>query len=555
MDAHVFRRLCDALAPLLVGARLEKIQSPAPDVTVFTLYARQQKRHLVLRAGRRDPFLYISAQRPVVGVSPSAFIMRLRKYCGGRRVAACLPDWTGRRLSLLFQAPASSLPPDLADPASLPPETWLTLDLREGPQLLLGKSPDMSFPEDAVRWPSAEQLSAACEDWRQWPVLTPALRRTLPLLEVLDQAALLADLEYGGGDLFVYRDSLEREQEGASESVLKKGEMEILAWPLPFALCRERTEEAFEDPLEAVATLGGEAVLGAAADKVRSAAALPHEREAARLEKLLQKLEVEERRLRDMAAAQEQGRALQSVLWRYGAEARLSAVETDDATHPCVELDPRLTLSENMQALFHKAARGKRGLEYMVHRRETLAEQLRQVLEAARAAGLGMPVLLPDTLFKGSKKDSRSKGSSGGGPNPQSGQSAQGRWPKGVQPFRSSDGFLILRGRDAKGNGSLLRVASGHDLWLHVDGGPGSHALIRRAFAGQEIPERTLHEAASLAAVKSWQKDSPAAHILCAEARHVKPMRGATPGTVRIDKVALTFRVDIDQGVETALAL
>ena len=539
MDAHVFRRLCDVLSPLLEGGRLEKIQSPAPDVTVFTFYARQRKFHLVLRAGRRDPFLYISSVRPASGVAPSAPIMRLRKYCSGRRVAACLPDWAERRISLLFQSPPASLPPDLANPATLPPETWLTLDLRDGPSLLLGQTPPM--PE-AMRWPAFEELAGACEDWRNWPVLTPALRRTLPLLEPLDQAALLADLETGGGDLFVYRHAEADDDHKA----------EVFAWPLPYALCRERAEESFEDPLEAVAAVGGAVVLGGAAEKTRAAAALPHERETDRLEKLLEKLRHEVTRLQGMEAAREQGLALQAVLWRHGAEARLTEVPTDDPRWPVLPLDVRLSLGENMQALFHQAARGRRGLEHTQRRRATLEGQLQTVREAARAAALGMP-LPAQCLMPHGKNAQRNTGRERQGG--QGDAAAQRQWPRGIQPFRSTDGFLILRGRDAKGNWALLRSAAPHDLWLHVEGGPGSHALIRRAFAGQEIPERTLREAASLAAVKSWQKDNPTALILCAEVRHVKPMRGAAPGTVRVDRVADTFKVDIDAGVEAALAL
>lgn len=548
MDAHVFRRLCEVLPSLLEGARLEKIQSPVADVTVFTFYTHQRKRHLVLRAGRRDPFLYISDVRPVAGAAPSAPTMRLRKYCAGRRVAACLANWAERRLSLLFQSPASSLPPDLADPASLPPETWLTLDLREGASLLLGMSPDLP-PEPC--WPSANELEAACAAWRDWPVLTPALRRTLPLLEPLDQAALLADLEAGGGDLFVYRGSAADDDRQA----------EVFAWPLPYGLCRDRAEQAYEDPLEAVAAVGGAVVLGGAEEKARASAALPHEREAARLEKLLEKLCDEETRLRGMDAAREQGLALQVVLWRHGAEARLAEVATDDPRWPCLPLDPRLNLGENMQALFHKAARGKRGLDHTQRRRALLEAQLQTVHEVARAAALGMPLpaqaLLPQD--KGTPKGQRGKGAGLGagaraGHGMGKGADGQRQWPKGIQPFRSSDGFLILRGRDAKGNWALLRAASPHDLWLHVEGGPGSHAIIRRTFAGQDIPERTQREAASLAAVKSWQKDSPSALILSAEVRHVKPLRGAAPGTVRVDKVVQTFRVDVDAGVEAALA-
>ena len=50
MDCHVFRRLCDELAPALMGCRIEKIHRPAKDVTLFTLYGTGGKRFLFLRA-------------------------------------------------------------------------------------------------------------------------------------------------------------------------------------------------------------------------------------------------------------------------------------------------------------------------------------------------------------------------------------------------------------------------------------------------------------------------------------------------------------------------
>ena len=67
--------------------------------------------------------------------------------------------------------------------------------------------------------------------------------------------------------------------------------------------------------------------------------------------------------------------------------------------------------------------------------------------------------------------------------------------PKQVQAFRSSDGFLILRGRDTRGNALALKLAAPHDYWLHTADGPSAHVIIRRDHAGQEVPERTLREA------------------------------------------------------------
>ena len=202
MDCHVFRRLCDELAPALMGCRIEKIHRPAKDVTLFTLYGTGGKRFLFLRAGRKAPFLFLSTHKIPVGSAPPADIMRLRKYLADRRIIDVLPDWVGRRLYLHVNADT---------------ECWLTLDLREGPSLLFDAPPEPEIPA----WPDPAHWAEACEGdgWRNWPVITPPLRRTLPLLPPDEQAALLLDLEAGGGDLFLYENAA--------------GERELSAWPLP----------------------------------------------------------------------------------------------------------------------------------------------------------------------------------------------------------------------------------------------------------------------------------------------------------------------------------
>ena len=101
-------------------------------------------------------------------------------------------------------------------------------------------------------------------------------------------------------------------------------------------------------------------------------------------------------------------------------------------------------------------------------------------------------------------------------PSPAAPQFRAPELPKNVQPFRSSDGFLLLRGRDAKGNAQLLKLAAPHDLWMHTGGGPGAHILIRRDHAAQEIPSRTISEAAILSVLKSWRKDETQVDVIAA---------------------------------------
>ncbi len=499
MDAHVFRRLGQAIVPILLGARLEKIQSPDDNIYVFTFYAQKSKKHLVLKASRSAPFIYFAKERPTVATSPSAPIMRMRKHCASKRVAFCSVDWLNRKLLLLFSSNAN-------DVASEHIETWLVLDLRTGPSLVLGKCPTLPQEDENLEWPSMS--IGADADWRTWPMLTPSLRRVLPCLDELEQLSLLNDLEAGGGDIFVY---------GQDEKA------ELLAWPLPHELKNGREEKIFEDVVLATSLFGDALVLGLAAKNIRQAVAAPHKREVTRLERLLLKLQDEEIRLNELVALQKQGLAIQDSIWRYDAQAKFASIDSPD--YGVIKLDQRYSLSDNMQMLFHKAGRGRRGLQHLEERRKKLQEQLEDLKGAVDDVLAGGVELNHKTTPKNNR---------------------QINLPKGVEAFPSSDGFIILRGKDAKGNWAALRMASGHDLWMHVDGGPGAHCIIRRHFSGQDVPDTTLHEAARLAAAKSWQQDSPNAQIISAEVRHVKPMRNAAPGTVRIDKVFKAFMVSLE---------
>jgi len=62
-----------------------------------------------------------------------------------------------------------------------------------------------------------------------------------------------------------------------------------------------------------------------------------------------------------------------------------------------------------------------------------------------------------------------------------------------------------------------------------------------------------IYGADKLAACKSWQRDAARARIQYAEVRHVKPMRNAPAGTVRIDKSLPSREVPVDSTLEEKL--
>lgn len=97
--------------------------------------------------------------------------------------------------------------------------------------------------------------------------------------------------------------------------------------------------------------------------------------------------------------------------------------------------------------------------------------------------------------------------------------------------FRSDDGFIIYVGRNNLENDRLtLRTAKGSDYWLHTKNIPGSHVIV--VCEGQTPPDRTLEQAAILAATHSKAADSVQVPVDYAQARYVKKPSGAKPGMV-----------------------
>lgn len=97
--------------------------------------------------------------------------------------------------------------------------------------------------------------------------------------------------------------------------------------------------------------------------------------------------------------------------------------------------------------------------------------------------------------------------------------------------FRSDDGFIILVGRNNLENDRLtLRTAKGSDIWLHTKNIAGSHVIV--VCEGRTPPDRTLEQAAILAATHSKAADSAQVPVDYAPARYVKKPAGAKPGMV-----------------------
>lgn len=105
--------------------------------------------------------------------------------------------------------------------------------------------------------------------------------------------------------------------------------------------------------------------------------------------------------------------------------------------------------------------------------------------------------------------------------------------------FLSSDGLEISVGRNNHQNDRLtLRESDRNDLWLHTKDIPGTHVIVSlppTIKSIDQVPDRTLEEAATLAAFYSKASSSPKVEVDYTFRFNVKKPSGARPGMVIYD--------------------
>lgn len=217
-------------------------------------------------------------------------------------------------------------------------------------------------------------------------------------------------------------------------------------------------------------------------------------------------------------------------------------VVTDPVTEEAMTLpvDPKLTPAKNLEACFDASRRARRRIE-----RGTLdLQQLDDRIEQARAQRTridtsdtadeaSLMALEAESPLCGLLRRSKTQPSPAA---PRATHRSGSVLPARLRPkrYRSHDGLEIWVGKSDASNDHLsTRLARGNDLFLHVDGGAGSHVILRTE--GQtDAPQESLLEAAELAVHFSKQRGALAADVLVASAKDVSKPRGVKPGLVHV---------------------
>lgn len=501
MEANFFRRLAAELGPALEGCRIDKIFGPAPGVWNLRFHARQLPKNMLFRPARSAGHLFFTDNKPGNPQNAPADVMWMRKRLQGRRLLDARVDWPHLRLAF-----------GLTPSQRYPEFTHVIFDMHG--TLRLSKGLPEGF-DTQPEWPAFEDVMAQREIWRDYPHISPPLRRYLRSLPAEEAHAQYARIALGEPSPI----HVSHGRDGTPKPPLP--------WPTSDG------DSTFETALEAAAAYG-EPTLFPLLERTENKDQQQRKKSARRrIRRALAKLDQEEARLETFRQNRIKAEAMQAELYKMQ---NMGDAESVELVHPehgpvTVELNPYLTPSENMARYFNLAAKADRGFPHVEARRKMLLEEMERV----ESDHLPAPEEPAERPKQAARLPKRYKGLA-------------------VHVFLTDDGFTVVRGKNKKANHDIIsKAASTFDYWFHVADGPSSHVILRRDHPGQDVPETSLRQAATLCANKSWRKEDTRADVMYAHVKDVRKVKGFAHGQVVVDDTLGVIRVEPDASMEEKL--
>ena len=276
-------------------------------------------------------------------------------------------------------------------------------------------------------------------------------------------------------------------------------------------------------------------------ESLRSSLLSPLKHRLGKLHKKREHLQEQQEQIRHADEHKQKGDLITANI--YQLEKGMRSATVIDYYHPeqaeiDIELDPRLSPSQNAQRYFKRYNKLKQGQKVTEQRLAdterdiAYLEELQFFVEEAKSL-TELRTLKEEAQEKQAGKRQR-KGKQ---------RSAPQEPARPFLRFVSSDGFDIYVGRSSRENDLLTQKhAQPEDIWLHTHQAPGSHVLILNRERKTEIPKKTLQEAASLAAHYSKLRRAGKVDVMYTAKKQVKKPKGAPPGLVTVSQFQ-TIRV------------
>ena len=213
----------------------------------------------------------------------------------------------------------------------------------------------------------------------------------------------------------------------------------------------------------------------------------------------------------------------------------LNNIYTPEGEEITIKLDPKLTVPENARRYFEKYKNIDAQKDLLVSKKETLIAEKEYWEKIYEEAGLVdnfkkadnfLQLLIQKNLVKDSSPVKKSRVLD---------QSA-------FRHVLVDNEWEILIGRNAENNDVLtFKYAHKSDIWLHAQGVPGSHVIIRLPDKNRQPPAEVIEQAASIAAYFSGSKNASQVPVNITEVRFVRKPRKAPAGTVVLSQAKTIF--------------
>ena len=559
MDALCLGAAAEEVRRAVLGARVDKIQQPTRDQIVLLLPRGQR---LLLNAGTNQPRLQLTGLLRENPAQPPMFCMLLRKHLtGAKLVEIAQPEMErvvilsfeghnemgeacGRKLVLEAMGRQANLILLDEEERILDCMRRVDLDLSEKRQLLPGlfyhlppQQAEKRSPLSLTEGEFAALLDAADGESQidRWLLstffgLSPLVCRELAFCACgatdahifsLDQAqrqalcdaweqltARIRDKNFAPTMVLAQGKPLEyscipiRQYEGAAQTA---------HYPALSALLDDFYEK--REKAERMRQLGHDLLQTATSARDR----------------LRRKIAVQEKEYattQNRDALRKAGDLITANLYRMERGARVLQAE-DYYEEGCpvaeIRLDPLLSPQQNAARYYknyNKAKTAEKMLSEQIAKGRTELDYMESILEELREAESEQDL----REIRAELKDAGYLKSRGG-------EKKQIRKALKPRTFRSSAGLLISVGRNNKQNDQLTcKEAAPGDIWFHTQKIHGSHVILHTG--GTSTDERSMTEAAILAAYYSQAREGQNVPVDYTPVRYVKKPSGAKPGMV-----------------------
>jgi predicted ribosome quality control (RQC) complex YloA/Tae2 family protein len=583
-DALTLTAVADELRATILGGRVQRVLLPGPLSVGLEVYAQRQRYQLLASADPQVARVHLVRARLSRGVEQATpLLLLLRKYVlGGRIVAIEQPPLerilvlsiakeAARRNHLESQIPPEAIPteddsddteyddeqpPAAADPDQPALQCELIIEPMDRRSNIILVDDDNLILDSVKR--VTPEISRRVILPRHVYELPPRQEKRTP--QTATTAGMAALLESGARSL---TRAIVGAYRGVSPQVAREAVYRALGHPdaelspaLPLEELATHLRELFTAPWQPTLTFTEERPqayapyvlthLSGAAPQSDMSVALETfyaARESVtahrqRRERVQQQLTEARDRLQhqqsQLAAELERAQHLEQQRWEgemiLGFMHTLSpGQQTLEVEGQTINLDPDHSPLEAAQARFRTVDKAKSALEGVPERLKATEQQLAGLEELLALLALTdvreqIDQIAQEAEEQGYIKPAHARAGTGRRGKP--------RTPR-LKPLHlvSSDGFDIFVGRSSEQNAEVtFRIGQPDDIWLHVRTIPGGHVIVRSG--GRDIPERTLEEAAGLAAYFSGVRHETAVDVDLSRRKGVRKVSGGPPGLV-----------------------